>query len=165
MTGRMDGMDHFIPTSFTICNFQLRYLPTSLAKHCLDFPLYFQLPYLPTSLAKQCLDFSFAFSAPLPAYRPWAQISNHGRACTQALLLYKRPLLHCTVSTSQFLCVGDRKPKSHLFLFAWQFALFGRFFVCRDSGPSFHLVPFVPLFFFVGCFVLLLPWILCLDSL
>jgi hypothetical protein len=22
------------------------------------------------------------------AYRPWAQISNHGRACTQALLLY-----------------------------------------------------------------------------
>ncbi len=26
---------------------------------------------------------------PIPtAYRPWAQISNHGRACTQGLLLY-----------------------------------------------------------------------------
>jgi hypothetical protein len=87
--------------------FQLSYLPTSLAKHCLDFPFYFQLPYLPTSLAKHCLDFSFVFSAPLPAYWPWAQISNHGRACTQALLLYKRPRTHCTVSTGQFLCVGD----------------------------------------------------------
>jgi hypothetical protein len=56
---------------------------------------------------KHCLDFSFVFSAPLPAYQPWAQISNHGRACTRALLLYKRPLMHCTVSTSQFLCGGD----------------------------------------------------------
>jgi hypothetical protein len=27
---------------------------------------------------------------PVPlAYRPWAHISNHWRACTQALLLYK----------------------------------------------------------------------------
>jgi hypothetical protein len=24
------------------------------------------------------------------AYRPWGQISNHGRACTQDLLLYKK---------------------------------------------------------------------------
>ncbi len=111
--------------------FQLHYLPTSLAKHCLDFPLYFQLHYLRTSLAKHFLDFSFAFAAPLPAYRPWAQISNHERACTQALLLYKkRPLTHCTVSTSQFPCVGDRSQRLIL-----------------KSNPVFHPVfgpPFTP---------------------
>jgi len=53
---------------------------------------------------KHCLGFSFVFSAPLPAWRActqvfflvslayWsrAQISNHHRACTKALLLYKK---------------------------------------------------------------------------
>jgi hypothetical protein len=59
------------------------------------FPLYFQLPYLPEGTCFQQAGSSVvkAISQAILvslAYWPRAQISNHHRACTKALLLYKK---------------------------------------------------------------------------
>jgi hypothetical protein len=131
--------------------FQLPYLPPSLAKSTAwIFPLHLQLPYLPTGL-------------------------KHRSQITEGLVLrpfsYTRGLLtHCTVSTSQFLCVGDGSQRAICSFVPIHLAVRPLWKILRLSRlGSFHLVPFCPLFFFVGCFVLLALLtkgsLLCLDSL
>jgi hypothetical protein len=102
------------------------------------FPLHLQLPYLPTGL-------------------------KHRSQITEGLVLrpfsYTRGLLtHCTVSTSQFLCVGDGSQRALCFLCSYSLS----------SSPSLEDSSFVKTWVLPSCTFLsplLLCWVLCFIGL